>query len=405
MNTFPFSQPGASENGHGDAESAAQLVEAERERARQHDQVRARKEYHLADRKGKEAADAEGHALRTIVSTVADTITPRRVKWLWADRIPLGELTLIVGKGGIGKSTLLCTLAAWITVGDMRGEFDGEPHDVIYVANEDALDYTVVPRLIAAGADLSRVHFLRMDLAGHEDRIILPSDCDSIAEFAEKHHAVAVMLDPLSSNLRVKDGNSGSDIRPVIEAIRRMCEQAGLAAIGLGHTRKGQSRDLLEALLGSSELGNVCRSAMGVMADPDSDDGSVVLSQEKANLGRMDIPGYKYRIVNHSFATTTEMISTARLEFLGKTDLRVSDMLAEGVQADGSKTDIAEAVQWLREYLSMAPGSQRPKVMSDAHKAGIKEHTLKRAARKLKVTSQLMGHPSVAYWSLAGSAT
>ncbi|MGW1120674.1 AAA family ATPase [Streptomyces tanashiensis] len=82
----------------------------------------------------------------------ASTIQPKRVRWLWAPgdagdgRIPLGKLTLIVGRGGIGKSTLLAEFTAWITRGTMRGEFYEQPRDVMYVANEDSLEDTVTPR-------------------------------------------------------------------------------------------------------------------------------------------------------------------------------------------------------------------------------------------------------------------
>ena len=44
-----------------------------------------------------------------------------------------------------------------ITRGTLDGEFHGTPRSVI-VATEDPWSETIVPRLIAAGADLNRVY-------------------------------------------------------------------------------------------------------------------------------------------------------------------------------------------------------------------------------------------------------
>ena len=42
----------------------------------------------------------------------ASEVKPRPVEWLWADRIPLGKLTLLDGDPGTCKTTLLLDLAA-----------------------------------------------------------------------------------------------------------------------------------------------------------------------------------------------------------------------------------------------------------------------------------------------------
>ncbi|MFT2016309.1 AAA family ATPase [Streptomyces sp. 796.1] len=369
-------------------EQINQLAESEKIRA-------------IARRKGAEAAEQEEQQLRQIRTTQAQTITPRRVQWLWQERIPVGEVTLLVGRGGIGKSTLLATLTAWITTGDMRGEYAGHPKGVLYVVNEDSLEFTVVPRLVAAGADLTKVHFVHVDQAGQHDRVILPYDCDQLGAAAHQHHAAAVILDPLSSNLRAKS-NSGDEVRPAVERIRRMAEAQQLAVIGNAHTRKALSTNLMDAIMGSSELGNVTRSVMGAMVDPD-EPGTAVLSQEKNNLGRTDLPSYRYRIDSYVFpaAPGGDLIDTSRLEFLGKTDLRVSDMLADSVAFGDVRTATKDAQDFLRAFLEEKGGEAlRKEVIQAARGEGLSQRAVERAASKLKLTSTRLGFGSASIWGL-----
>jgi hypothetical protein len=126
-----------------------------------------------AERKAREAALRSGHQEpgpehdppepeqeldhRRVVLTAASKIKPRRVQWLWDARVALGTLALLAGREGLGKSILSYTIAAMITRGDLVGEFFGTPKSVLVAAAEDSWSQTIVPRLIAAGADLDRV--------------------------------------------------------------------------------------------------------------------------------------------------------------------------------------------------------------------------------------------------------
>ena len=118
---------------------------------------------------------------RRVRLTPASTIKPLPVRWLWTDRVPVGEVTLTPGRGGLGKSTFHAWLIAHITRGTLPGSALGEPRPCIIAAAEDSWQRTIVPRLIAAGADMDLVY--RVDVLTEGDAelsLTLPQDCDAL---------------------------------------------------------------------------------------------------------------------------------------------------------------------------------------------------------------------------------
>lgn len=385
----------------GGAEVAERIAEAEKEQRREQ-RREEEKERALARRRGQEAAEEEILAGRRGVTHAISTHAPSNVEWLWENRIPIGEITLLAGKAGIGKSQVLGTWASWLSVGEMRGAYYGSPQNVIYVPNEDSIEKALLPRLMAADADLDRIHILRIANGDDDENtapLVLPEDCERMAQAARHLNAVAVFLDPMSSNMSDKDRNK-PEVRQSYERLRRCAEQNNLAIIGNGHLKKGQSQDLLEAVLGSSEIGNIVRAAMGVIVDPDADERQMILSQCKNNYAPMGLRSYVYRIVGKEMWTAHGLIRSSRIEWLDSTDRQVNDLMAEGMAVDGGHTDIAECAQWLADTLRQDPNSPRAEVMKAGAKQGYKEHTIKRAARRLRVVSQLSGYPCTARWSM-----
>src|SRR2546422_7589826 len=58
-----------------------------------------------------------GHLVDGVVFVPLSNVVPRAVDWLWAGRIPLGKVTLIVGDPGLGKSWLTEDLATRVSRG------------------------------------------------------------------------------------------------------------------------------------------------------------------------------------------------------------------------------------------------------------------------------------------------
>jgi hypothetical protein len=95
-----------------------------------------------------------------ILTCMAD-VTPQEVRWLWPHRIPLGRLTLLVGRPGEGKSFLTMALAAHVSTGRKFPDMSLCPSGsaIIISAEDDPAD-TIRPRLDASEADVNRVFVL-----------------------------------------------------------------------------------------------------------------------------------------------------------------------------------------------------------------------------------------------------
>jgi KaiC/GvpD/RAD55 family RecA-like ATPase len=139
------------------------------------------------------------------------------VKWLWHPYIPLGKLTIIQGDPGEGKTTFVLALIALLTNGEpLPEEEKGSPSiNVIYQTAEDGLADTIKPRLLAAGADCSKV--LVIDESERELSL-----CDERLELAiKKTGARMIVLDPMQAYLGGEiDMHRANEVRPIFKRLR-----------------------------------------------------------------------------------------------------------------------------------------------------------------------------------------
>jgi len=141
---------------------------------------------------------------RLLVKCASD-IKPEAIDWLWEQRLPLGKCVLVAGDGGLGKSMLLAWIAATVSRGKEWPCGEGKSRSgsaIILSAEDDAAD-TIVPRLIAADADCSRVHILeavrREDDEGHRS-FNLQLDLPELEKTIEQiDDVVLVIIDPITS--------------------------------------------------------------------------------------------------------------------------------------------------------------------------------------------------------------
>jgi hypothetical protein len=348
--------------------------------------------------------DQAGAQTRTLRLTAASTITPRPVRWLWEGRLALGTFNLLGGREGIGKSIVECTIAAEITRGRLPGIYLGKPRSVIIAATEDAWEYTIVPRLMAAGADLDRVFRIDVETpVGADASLSLPRDLAAVEHQILEHQIAGLFLDPLLSRLDVSlDSHKDGEVRQALEPLSAMAERTTCMVMGLIHVNKSGSSDPLTTLMASRAFAAVARAVLFAMVDP-QDEKTRLLGQPKNNLGRSDLPTLAFQITGAHVADTPEgEVWTGKLHWTGETERSIRDALQESVETRGeNRTAVSEAADWLQDYLAQQGGAaDSAEIKREGSRAGHSHDALKRARHKLQIAAISVGFPRRTHWML-----
>ncbi len=344
-------------------------------------------------------AEVEANA-RHLVLTRASTITPARVQWLYDGRLALGTLGLLAGREGQGKSTVAAWIVARITRGELPGCYLNEPRAVIICATEDSWAHTIVPRLMAADADLDLIY--RVDVVtsiGTGGNLNLPMDIPALQTTAVEVGAALIVLDPLTSRLSgTLDTHKDAETRQALEPLVAMADAAGLAVLGIIHFNKGTTSDPMTSVMGSRAFTAVARSVHTVVPDPD-DDARRFYATPKNNLGRDDLPMLGFTIAGHAIDTPTGTAWTSRIIWGEEVHGNVADIMQRTAQG-GDRSAAVEAADWLADYLESEGGRlESATIKREGIKAGHSIDSLKRARQRLKLTTESVGFPRRTYWA------
>jgi DNA polymerase I-like protein with 3'-5' exonuclease and polymerase domains len=201
------------------------------------------------------------------------------IEWLWPDRFAVGKLGIIAGLPDEGKGQILADIAARVTnhlEWPCKEGIAPQGNVVLLTAEDDESD-TVVPRLMAAGADLDRVEIAKMVATqrGEKRMFSLLTDLPLLRQkIAEVGDVKVVLIDPVTAYLGHGkiDSFRTTDVRAVLAPLVDLATQTRTAVIGIMHFNK--KTDVTNALLRISDslaFGATARHVYAVVKDDEND--------------------------------------------------------------------------------------------------------------------------------------
>jgi hypothetical protein len=329
------------------------------------------------------------------------------VFWCWQDRLALGELALLGGREGIGKSMLAYWLAAEISTGRLPGDNFKTARSVIISATEDSYEHTIVPRLMAAKADLNKIFRVEVENTnGTHSGFILPKDNQALQDNILENDVAMVLLDPLMSRLAPElDTHKDGDVRRALEPLAKIAHDTKCVMLGIIHVNKSQSADPLTMLMGSRAFVAMARQVLFVMSDPENTPKGRMLGQAKNNLGvSSDLPTKLFHIDNVFVGRTDEGdVYTGKLVWDGDTTNRNIVDEIETNQTGVDRDALSMAMEFLHDIMEMNSDIVEASVARHQGKRQqIGRDSLEKARKKMKVNSIRAGFAGGAYWCKEG---
>jgi hypothetical protein len=369
----------------------------------------------LAAKDASAAVLATAPASKRLTIQTASKVVTKKVQWLWKHRVPLGKLTLFVGVPGSGKSLCAGDVAARLSTG--ADWFDAEntfkPSETLMLVGEDDVDDTTTPRLEAAGADLSKIHFVKSVITDEgksdtpEDREIqFDKDLVQIEDHLKANPNIRlIIVDPVSNYMGAAKMNAEQEVRAVLIPLKNLAERRGVSIIAVMHLNKKSDTSAINRVGGAMAFVGVARAAYLFQAsDHELEEGAVNRLQQhfmvllKCNITKK-VDGLVYEIPAKPVTVEGSDEWMPIIRFIGTTTTNAEGLLQQKSESRGRPTEtLTTAKAWLREFLMGGPKPSGEIIKAGKELQNLSARTIERAKISLNVISGKDGKTWL--WSL-----
>ena len=340
-----------------------------------------------------------------VVLTCGSDLTPEPVRWLWPNWLALGKLHILAGAPGQGKTTLAMAMAATVTInGYWPDRTRCEGGNVLIWSGEDDAADTLLPRLLAAGADRARCFFVSGARVNGDVQPFDPArDMGQLMATVEKIGGIKLLIvDPVVSAV-MGDSHKNTEVRRALQPLVDLAAACDCALLGITHFAKGgQGSDPSQRVVGSVAFTAVARVVL-VAAKVKSEDGqdTRILARSKSNIGPDD-GGFQYQLEQVEVAAFPG-IEAARIAWGKAVEGNARELLTDPGEADNDGADSSDACEMLKAELSVGLPTNADSACKPLRDAGFTKKQIWTASKKLGVIRAKGGMKKGWLWSLPGA--
>lgn len=306
------------------------------------------------------------------------------VQWLWRDWLVRGNLNVLAGDGGVGKTHFAVGLAARLSRGDLPGDHRGVSGKTLYLSAED--DFASHLKKLYRAAEGVPGRFARMKISAGDwlDDPVFPEDLPAMRRLVREDDISLVVIDPGAAFFTVKDSHNDQQMRSrVFGPLASLAMGEGVTILYVAHLTKGGGT-FRQRINGAVGLSNAPRSVIGMTRDPQHADRSIV-AHVKGNLAKPPA-SIVLEFVEAEAQVDGQAARATTLRRVGTSHLSADELVAPGER----ETKADQAAAFLRDALADGP---MPSSQLNQHAAdsGFSTGTLAEAKRREQAVSRRDG--------------
>lgn len=342
----------------------------------------------------KEEEDDEEHY--QFLSRALSEVEEETIDWIWYPYLARGELTILEGDPGLGKSYLAQMVSGSIIDGKrLPSPKRTEPVKgrVAYFDIENSSGTVTKKRMVANGFQNLNLFFQEEEPFSIDDEDTM----DEIYDAIESLRPTLVVFDTLNTYIGKADIHKSSETQQAIGRFRQIAKRFNCAVLVLRHLTKSNREKALYRGQGSIAFTGMARVVMTVGVDPEDADNRVV-AVTKINVTR---PPRALCFTIQALPDTVRESDRSLFKWGEFVDLTADQILTTATSDNAKGQEREEAKTFLTEVLSEGE-VESTRIERMAEKKSISLRTLRRAADDLQVKkkSEGFGKSKKSYWSL-----
>jgi hypothetical protein len=317
------------------------------------------------------------------------------IRWLWFPYLPLNEVTLVDGDGGVGKTAMMLRIAKELIEGGAapNGQKLAGGRKVLFISTESNYKRVTLPLLKRMGAKRYG-HFIHLEDPGFT---LDEQGIQYLREVIRDNGLHMIVIDPLAQFLPLDvEMNSYQHAIYLMSRLQAITEELQCAIVLIRHNGKGSKEQLSYRGVGSIGWQSSCRSQLVVRKDPQDEDQFIVAPTKHQHASARDARPFIYE--------WKSVDNRGIIEWVGMSDI-TNEELNEAKPDKEQRAKKKECSDWLKDFLRERRSSTDVHTQGEAR--GFNRKMLERTSHDLGVMkSALQRRPdgtrgTISYWELA----
>lgn len=344
----------------------------------------------------KPVEDPEDYKDLKFFSIGMDQVEEKKIDWVWYPYLARGEITILEGDPGLGKSYLAQVLGIAIADGKKLPSvkaLKAVKGKVCYFDLENDAGSVTKRRLIDNGCEHLEHYYQEETFFRIDDEDSL----DAVYEAIERIRPDMVVFDTLNTYIGKVDTHKASETQQALATFKDLARRFRCSVVVVRHLTKSTKERALYRGQGSIGFTGMARVVMTVGQHPEEADERV-LAVTKVNVTKRP-PALTYRIIELS--DTLRYQDRSALEWGEFVELTSDEIVSVGPVKKPTKTD--EVVEFLNEFLNDGP-QELSAVKRAAEARSISNTTLMRTAKTMGIIKEKtgFGKKKKSTWALPG---